>query len=166
VERRRKLLAVKSAMIVPSRNIRYYVDLTLVPVVLVSLFLFCGSLWHWPPAIWNWREGMIGVVVLGGALLLAKERRLVLAAAFGYIAAQSVFGISVSRTATQVAGFVAIGGMAALAAIGIGWTLRKRRTFYGDESSRIDVVVSALVFGTMAVFLFLIMRDTVRFYLR
>ena len=26
-------------MIVPSRNIRYYVDLTLIPVVLVSLFV-------------------------------------------------------------------------------------------------------------------------------
>ena len=148
------------------RNIRYYVDTGLGLIVIISGLLFFTSIWSWPPATWDRREAFIGATVLAVSLVLAREKRIIVAAAAGYVVCRSLFALV---TPTGQANFVTFFWLALLGTLAIVTIFRTSRDYeprYDQPNTPYDLFVGVVFFGAVAVGILVILRDTVQFYLQ
>jgi len=146
------------------RNLRYYVDLALVPVVVVCLILLLGSVWSWPPTTWSKRDVVVASIVLAVSIVLAQQRRLVLGASLGYVVVRALLGVGMNPRHVAVLLPIAVG--AGLGCFAVLWPMRNRKVDYDRPNRPTDLVIFCAVFGCVAVALAVILRDTIRFYLR
>jgi hypothetical protein len=82
-------IIVGDAFKLPSRNLRFYLDLILwFPLLLAGLWL-TGCFHGWRMAQWDLRQAGIGLAVVSVLLLLIKERTVVIVSIFWFLAHQA-----------------------------------------------------------------------------
>jgi hypothetical protein len=156
---------IGDAFALPSRHPRFYVDLGLIPVVLVSGVWLLGSLWSWPPAKWAWDDILSAAMCLLLALLIAKERLLVAGAALGYVVVQAgSHALLVQAPARRVV-FGVISLLAGICFLLVVRKIHNRPSSYAGRGSVVDWVATVAFFAVVLILIVRIIRETLRFYL-
>ena len=156
----RKII-VGDAFRLPSNNPRYYLDIALIPIVIVSGIWLALEIGSGRPSTWSMFDVRIASAVFFGALFLASERLVLVAVGLLYVAFQSLtMGLFfiVAKTSSQRLAFLSVGLGAAAVALAIARIRRQHRPYASNPSLWDKLVASFALVGLIIVVLMMLRK--------